>query len=157
MKRKCEILVFLLLLSALLTGCQSNGQQQSKAAALPLREAVEQALIDKEEFVAYTADDLSDIMGIMPEDYTEAVFLVSKDSLSGREIIAVRAKDADAQKAAAEALNRYLKQRMEETRNYLPEVYKLQNDTRVESKGLTAVLIVGPHGTEETKAFLAGE
>ena len=118
---------------------------------------MEKALTDKDSLVAYTADDLTDLMGILPEDYTEALFLVGSDSLSGREIIAVRAKDASSLKKTADALQNYLSQRMEETRNYLPDAYKLQSQAKVESKNLTAVLIVGAHSAEETKAFLAGE
>ncbi len=73
---------------------------------------MEKALADKADLVAYTADDLTDLMGIMPEDYTEALFLVGSDSLSGREIIAVRARDAATLKKITDALNNYLSQRM---------------------------------------------
>ena len=148
-------LIGLMLLAVTFAGCQ--GKEAEKAAALPLREAVEKALKDKDDLVAYTADDLTDLMGILPEDYTEALFLVGSDSLSGREIIAVRAKDASSLNKVTEALRNYLSQRMEETRNYLPDAYKLQSQAKVESKNLTAALIVGAHSAEETKAFLAGE
>ena len=157
MKRKITVLfmIALLLFAITLTGCQSG--DTAKPASLPLKEAVEKALTDKDGLVAYTADDLTDLMGIMPEDYTEALFLVGSDSLSGREIVAVRAKNASSLKKVTEALGNYLSQRQEETRNYLPDAYKLQTQAKVESKNLTAVLIVGAHSAEETKAFLAGE
>ncbi len=150
-------LIALLLIAVTLAGCQSSTENAPKAAALPLREAIESALTDKENLVAYTADDLADLMGILPEDYTEALFLMGSDSLSGREIIAARAKDSDSLKKITEALNNYLAQRQQETRNYLPDAYKLQTQAKVETKNLTAVLIVGAHSAEETKAFLAGE
>lgn len=153
MKRKWIIL--LVLVPLLLTGCQSGGNQEK--TALPLSDALSKALGDMEALVAYTADDLSDIMGILPEDYTEAAFLVGSDSLSGREAIAVRAKDANALKTVKDALNNYLSQRMQETRNYLPDAYKLQSEARVETKNLTAVLFIGPNAAEETRTFLAGE
>ena len=153
--KRAFLLIGIMLLAMLFAGCQEKNAE--KAAALPLREAVEKALTDKDSLVAYTADDLTDLMGILPEDYTEALFLVGSDSLSGREIIAVRAKDASSLKKTADALQNYLSQRMEETRNYLPDAYKLQSQAKVESKNLTAVLIVGAHSAEETKAFLAGE
>ena len=156
MKKNCTVLLIGLLLIALaFTGCQ--GKNAEKAATLPLREAVEKALADKDNLVAYTEDDLADLMGILREDYSEAVFLVGSDSLSGREIIAVRAKNTESMKKATEALQKYLSQRMEETRNYLPDAYQLQSQAKVESKNLTTVLIVGAHSAEETKAFLAGE
>ena len=150
-------LIALLLIAVTLAGCQSTTENAPKAAALPLREAIESALTDKENLVAYTADDLADLMGILPEDYTEALFLMGSDSLSGREIIAARAKDSDSLKKITEALTNYLAQRQQETRNYLPDAYKLQTQAKVETKNLTAVLIVGAHSAEETKAFLAGE
>ncbi len=153
--RSVLLLIVLSLFLATLSGCQSG--DAAKPALLPLREAVEKALKDKEGLVAYTADDLTDLMGILPEDYSEALFLVGSDSLSGREIVAVRAKDASSLKKITEALGNYLSQRQEETRNYLPDAYKLQTQAKVESKNLTAVLIVGAHSAEETKAFLAGE
>ena len=150
-------LIALLLIAVTLAGCQSGTETAPKAAALPIKEAIESALTDKENLVAYTADDLTDLMGILPEDYTEALFLMGSDSLSGREIIAVRAKDSASLKKITEALNNYLAQRQQETRNYLPDAYKLQTQAKVETKNLTAVLIVGAHSAEETKAFLAGE
>lgn len=153
--KRALLLIGLTLIVLIAAGCQEKSPE--KAAALPLREAVEKALTDKDGLVAYTADDLTDLMGILPEDYTEALFLVGSDSLSGREIIAVRAKDASSLKKMTESLNNYLSQRMEETRNYLPDAYKLQSQAKVESKNLTAVLIIGAHSAEETKAFLAGE
>lgn len=146
----------LLLIALTFAGCQQEKSAEKKAS-LPLREAVEKALTDKENLVAYTADDLTDMMGILPEDYSEALFLMGSDSLSGREIIAVRAKDSASLKKITEALNNYLIQRQQETRNYLPDAYKLQTQAKVESMNLTAVLIVGTHSAEETKAFLAGE
>ena len=154
MRKSAILLIGLLLLAMIFTGCQ---EKTAEKTALSLREAVEKALTDKENLVAYTADDLTDLMGILPEDYTEALFLVGSDSLSGREIIAVRAKDNATLKKITDALNNYLSQRMDETRNYLPDAYKLQSLAKVESKNLSAVLIVGAHSAEETKAFLAGE
>lgn len=149
-------LIALMLIALTLSGCQQEKTAEKKAS-LPLREAVEKALTDKDGLVAYTADDLTDLMGILPEDYTEALFLMGSDSLSGREIIAVRAKDASSLKKITEALNNYLTQRKQETRNYLPDAYKLQTQTKVETRNLTAVLIVGAHTAEETRTFLAGE
>ncbi len=153
--KRALLLIGIALLAMLFAGCQEKSAE--KPAALPLREAVEKALTDKDGLVAYTADDLTDLMGILPEDYTESLFLVGSDSLSGREIVAVRAKDTSSLKKITEALNNYLSQRMEETRNYLPEAYKLQSQAKVESKNLSAVLIIGAHSAEQTKAFLAGE
>ncbi|MBR6185338.1 MAG: DUF4358 domain-containing protein [Clostridia bacterium] len=148
-------IALLMLLSLLLSGCRTGGGQEK--ALLPLEDAVGKAVSDREDLIAYTGEDLSDLTGILPQDYTEAVFLVGSDTLSGREVIAVRAKDENALKAAAEALKAYLSGRMQETRNYLPDAYKLQSEARVETKNLTAALFIGPNAAEETRAFLTGE
>ena len=153
--KKRTLIAALLLFALLLTGCQ--GTKDTPKEALTLKEAVENAVRDKDSLVAYTAEDLSDILGIMPEDYTEALFLMGSDSLSGREVIAVRAKDSAGLQKAKKAMENYLAQRKEETRNYLPDAYKLQSDARVETKNLTAVLFIGPNAAEESRAFLAGE
>ena len=153
--KKRTLIAALLLFALLLTGCQ--GTKEAPKEALPLKEAVENAVKDKDSLVAYTAEDLSDMLGIMPEDYTEALFLMGSDSLSGREVIAVRAKDSAGLQKAKKAMENYLAQRKEETRNYLPDAYKLQSDARVETKNFTAVLFIGPNSAEESRTFLAGE
>ena len=154
---KWRALLLLAALTLALTACQAKQVEPASSVHAPLKEAVEKSVGSKETLVAYTADDLNDLMGIAPEDYQEAVFFMDSDSLSGREIIAVRAKDEAGLQQAAEKLNRYLNQRKEETRNYLPDAYQLQCAAKVEQKGLTAALFIGPQAAEEVKAFLAGE
>jgi len=155
--KKLLIIAAAAVLALLLTGCGGKEAAETKKETLPLGQALEKALPDYKDLVGYTADDLYDLMGIAPESYTEAMYLSGSDSLAGREIIAVRAKDGAALKDTVELLKAYLSQRMEETRNYLPEAYRLQSQAKVETKGLTAVLIVGEKAAEETRAFLSGE
>ena len=92
----------------------------------------------------------------MPEEYQEAVYLQSAD-MSGREIVAFRAKDAEAAKRIAQRLETYLEQRRKEARDYLPDAYRLLTDARVESKRLTVALFVGAKASDESTKFLAGE
>lgn len=155
MKHWKRIWLSLLLLPLLLTGCQTAESQPK--AVLPLNEAAARALNGADQLIEYTADDLADMTGILPEMYTEAVFLMDSDTLSGREAVIVRAKDADSLKTVRDALNTYLAQRMQETRAYLPDAYKLQSEARVDTKNLTAALIIGPDAAAETRALLAGE
>ena len=138
MKKKAFVLLWL---SAflLLAGCQNAQVNQPD---IPLTEAARQAMADPDAYIPYTADDLYDMIGISPDDYTEAVFFKDKDTLSGREIIMVRAKDAAASRSINEALERYLSQRKEETRNYLPNAYRLLCDAAVQASGLTVSLII---------------
>lgn len=153
MKKKQTWIALLTLLALLLTGCQSA----PKKPDLPLNEAITKAIPDMEQLVSYNQQDLSDLLGIDEKDFTEAVFLADCDSLSGREVIAVRAKDAGSLKTIAAALGNYLSQRKLETRDYLPEAYQLQNEAKVETKNLTAALFIGPNAAEECKAFMTGE
>lgn len=138
MKKKC---LFLLLLSAflLLAGCQKTQFDQPD---IPLAEAARQAMADPDAYIPYTADDLYDMIGISPDDYMEAVFFKDKDTLSGREIILVRGKGTQSIPGITKALERYLSQRKEETRNYLPDAYRLLSDAAVHVSGLTVSLII---------------
>jgi len=138
MKKKF-VFLFLLLLTITLAGCQAS---QGNQADIPLEEAARQAMANPDAYIPYTADDLYDMIGISPDDYTEAVFFKDRDTLSGREIIMVRAKDAAASRSINEALERYLSQRKEETRNYLPNAYRLLCDAAVQASGLTVSLII---------------
>ena len=137
---KNKLLLFFLLLSLLtLAGCQEAPDTRTD---MPLQEAVRQSLKDPDAFIPYTADDLYDLTGISPEDYTEALFLRDRDTLSGREAILIRAKDGSTVLSIKEALEQYLSQRREETRNYLPSAYRLLCDAAVQSANLTVSLIV---------------
>ena len=133
------ILFFLVSVILLLTGCQAAREDQ---ANLPLTEAARQAAQHPEALIPYSADDLYDLTGIALDDYDEAVFLKDQDTLSGREIIMVHAKDAQSIPGITKALEQYLSQRRNETRNYLPEAYRLLSDAVVDVSGLTVSLVV---------------
>ena len=135
---KKRLLCFLLLLSlVLLPGCRLARQQ-----IISLEESARRSLADAESFTAYTAEDLYDLTGIAADDYTDAVFLRDSDTLSGREIILLRAKNAATLRSAKEALEQYLSQRKEETRDYLPEAYHRLSQAKVEENGLELRLVI---------------
>ena len=137
--KKIFILLFLLPVMALLAGCQAARESQP---GITLGEAARQAVQNPNALISYSADDLYDLTGIAPEDYEEAVFLKDQDTLSGREIIMVRAKDAQSIASITKALEQYLSQRRNETRDYLPEAYRLLCDARIQQSGLTVSLVV---------------
>ena len=153
--KKTRIMALLCALALLLAGCGEN--KNGSMTAVPLEEKVKAAAADADSLVPVPAEDLYDLMGISPEDYSEAVYLTSADGLSAREIIALRARDGAAAGRIADALNAYLSRRMDETRNYLPEEYRLLSQTKVERKNGTVVLIAGADAAEETRKLLAGE
>ena len=136
---KSKLFLYLLFSLLVLAGCQPTPETRTD---IPLQEAVRQSLKDTDTFIPYTADDLYDLTGISPEDYTEALFLRDRDTLSGREAILIRAKDGSTVLSIKEALEQYLSQRREETRNYLPSAYRLLCDAAVQSANLTVSLIV---------------
>ena len=137
--KKCFVLLLLLPGLIMMAGCQEAPEPQMN---IPLMEAARQALGEAEAFVSYPAEDLYELTGISPDDYTEAVFLRDRDTLSGREAIMIRTKDANSFQNVKEALERYLSQRLKETRDYLPNVYQLLCDAKVQGSGLTVSLII---------------
>ena len=104
---------------------------EEEIAAETLMDRVLLLVEDAEDLVAMDGDDLFDIIGIDPEDCEEFVYLADADALSGRELIIVIAKDADAADTAEELLQLYLESRLRETRNYLPEAYQALSEAEV--------------------------
>jgi len=153
--KKMKCLLALCALALLLAGCQ--GGKETAKERLPLADAAGAVLKDRDSLVNIPEEDLYDLIGIEPEDYTEVLYLASENGLSAREAIVLRARDADAAKRIADALNAYLGHRMDETRNYLPEEYKILSQAKVEEKNNTVALITGENAAEEARALLAGE
>ena len=152
--------IMLLLLAALLLvlGACSAPEKGAPASDAPasLAEKVNMIAEDAGNLAALTAEDLEDVLGAVPADYTEFVFLQS-EGMDGRELLAVRAADRDAAGRVAGMAEAYLERRLKETRNYAPEAYKLLSEAKVRTKNLTVVLAVGPNGTQEADFILAGE
>ena len=150
----------------LLTACGNRTTEDSaateapaateKAAGKTLRELAEEAIKDAGDLAPFDADDLAEMAGIRPEDYTDFVFLQG-DVMEGREVLALRAKDDAAAEKLAEKMEKYLERRRNENRNYAPKAYQALSDARVERKGLTLVMISGGEAGTETAALLAGE
>ena len=152
--------IMLLLLAAMLLvlGACSAPEKGAPASDAPasLAEKVNMIAEDSGNLAALTAEDLEDVLGAVPADYTEFVFLQS-EGMDGRELLAVRAADRDAAGRVAGMAEAYLERRLKETRNYAPEAYKLLSEAKVRTKNLTVVLAVGPNGTQEADFILAGE
>ena len=152
--------IMLLLLAAMLLvlGACSAPEKGAPASDAPasLAEKVNMIAEDAGNLAALTAEDLEDVLGAVPADYTEFVFLQS-EGMDGRELLAVRAADRDAAGRVAGMAEAYLERRLKETRNYAPEAYKLLSEAKVRTKNLTVVLAVGPNGTQEVDFILAVE
>lgn len=105
---------------------------------------------DMDQLIIMTEDDLYDLIGIAPEEYTDFAYLAHVDSLTGRELIIVEAVDEAAALRIVELLQGYLEVRLHETRNYLPETYRVLCEAQVTQKDLLVVLsIAAPNPAEE--------
>lgn len=156
MMKKIVCLMLAMLLLCTLTGCANKDVQPvASTADMPLAELVAQVLGQEHGMSALPKSDLEDILGIDPADHTDAVYL--QDEMSGRELLMFRAKDGDAAKRIEGMLGSYLEQRCKETRNYLPEAYKLLENASVVTKGNTVLLYADEKAAEMTTLLLAGE
>ena len=180
--KKPGILLVLLLAAVLLTGCGSSqpAAPAAKEAAVPdqtdapvspetarlpeaseetsgsLKAAVEAAVGDATELAPFTAEELTDMTGIVPEDVADFVFLQG-NGMDGREILVIRAKDEASADRVASLLEKYLERRKKEHRDYAPDAYKLLTDAKVERKGLLLAVISGKNAAAELSALLSGE
>ena len=145
-----------LLLLVCLTACGQSAPKASSTLDKPLKELVDSAASEMTGLVSMPKADLEDVIGIDPADYTEAVYR-QDDQMGGQEIVVLRAADKDAAQRIAGLLESYLTQRRKETRNYLPEAYKLLENAKVETKNLTVALISAEKASDITARLLAGE
>ncbi|MBR4067772.1 MAG: DUF4358 domain-containing protein [Clostridia bacterium] len=156
--KKFSVLLLSLLVLCVLTGC-NNAQPAAPAAStleIPLATLVADIVPGASEMASLPLMDLEDIIGISPDDFSDAVYLQST-ALEGGEALVLRAVDDEAAKSIVELLNNYLQRRCEETQNYVPEAYKLLKDASVQRKNNTVALIVTENAAEVTNKLLAGE
>ena len=152
--KKIALLMLALLMALSLTACGQSPKAASTTDT-PLNVLVDN-VIAKDGLFHMPKTDLEDVIGIDPADFKEAVFL-QDDGMGGREVLALRAADKNAAARVAAQLENYLAQRQKETRNYLPDAYKLLESARVQTKNLTVVLISGENAADWTTKLLAGE
>ena len=121
-----------------------------------LQQRMESIAKDAAGLAPFSEDELLDMTGIEPEDYSDFVFLQG-DVMEGREILVLRAKDEEAAEKLAGQMEKYLERRREENKNYAPKAYQALCNAKVERKGLLLVMISGDDAESETAAMLAGE
>ena len=138
------------------TDAPEESAEPETAEAATLAERVKAAAEVAEALAPFSAEELTDMSGIDPADYTDFVFLQG-NGMDGREILALRAKDGEAAERLAGQMQAYLERRREEMESYAPEAYKLYSAAKVERKGLLLVMISGGNAGAETEALLAGE
>ncbi|MBR2718864.1 MAG: DUF4358 domain-containing protein [Clostridia bacterium] len=151
MKKQWFVIALCCLLSCFaLCACAETVEEEPH----PLTEYVLSIAQDGEELIHLTEDDLLDLIGIEPQEYTDFVYLAATNALTGREIIVLKAVDEEAAERLAELLQAYLEQRMNEMRNYLPEVYQILSKAEVLRKDLTLVLSMAAPTEDEPLLLL---
>lgn len=161
-----KLMAILMLLTCMLGLCACGNQEKADSASAPtdapatekqtLGEFVNSVIPDAGELVSFDEEELSDVLGIEAEEYTEFVYL-QENGLSGREILVLRAVDADAAGRIVKQLESYLEHRRKETRDYAPTAYQLLAEAKVEKKNLTVALVSGENAAQERAKLLAGE
>ena len=137
------VFVAILEVTAVLIVTQSGNKAEPKET-LPLNDAAKKVFSDLDSLTAYDGEELYDIVGVAPEDYTEFVYRTGENDIG---LIA----------RVLEALSRYRERRQTETRTYAPDIYAMLEKSAVSRKDLTAALIISEDSAKETQSFLAGE
>ena len=143
----CLLLVICL---AVITACAEETAETLLEKALRITE-------DSEQLIQLDEEELTDVVGIDPEYYTDYVYLAGKDTSLGRELILLRATDVDAAKTVAEYLEEYRGQRLRCTRNYYPEAYRALSESEVMQEDLLIVLSIGAPDPKEPDLLLREE
>ena len=146
-------LAFLLALSFCLVLLPSYAE---KAAETLLDRALRVAE-DSDNLIRVDEDELYDVVGIAPEDYSDYAYLADYDALSGRELVLVRAVDEEAAERIFSQLSLYLEHRLKATRNYLPDVFRSLSEAGIRQRDLLLVLSVAPPDPEEAIKLLQEE
>jgi hypothetical protein len=85
-----------------------------------------------------------DYYGIQSDDYSDAVFYISADSLLADEVVIVNTVDAEAAKRVKDKLEVRLNQKLMSAQDYSPEQYEIIRKCKVRSDGLTVAMLVSP-------------
>ena len=141
------------------TAEKSADQAVGKPAAKPdpLRNRVWATLADRADLIRKNPDDLSVLSGIDQDYYTDYAWFVSRDALSGREVIVLTARDEEAAERIEALLRRYLNRRLAETRDNLPEAHALLSGAEIVRDQLLVMLVSGENAEEEVQLLTADE
>ena len=129
----------------------------AEKASETLMDRVLRVAEDSSDLIRMDEDELYDVIGIAPEDYSDYAYLADYDALSGRELVLVRAVDEEAAERISTLLSLYLEHRLKATRNYLPDVYRALSEAAVRQENLLLVLSVAPPDPEEASLLLQEE
>ena len=160
MKRKWIVaFVFLAAAAAAAVFTVTRNGSAPKKEVLPLADAAKKAFADFDQLTEYDGEELYDIVGVAPDDYTEFIYRTGENDIGlvARELILVRAKDSAALSRVKTALEQYRGRRENETRSYAPDIFAMLEKSAVSTKGMTAALIISEDSAKDTSSFLSGE
>ena len=131
-------------------------------ATAALAEPEEETLLDRVASVLpeaadmeelFVEEELSDVMGIEPEEYEQALYLADSDAMSGRELLLILALE-DTVESVAERVEAYRLRREKETVSYNPAAYKLIHKAEVVTQGNAVILITVENSKDAVDAVL---
>ena len=140
MRRTALLSACFLILLTLLCAC-SQGKKTGDAAAV--YSALEKTGV-LPSMIPMTADELYDLTGIAPEDYTDAACYEASDGLLADEVLLFTASDLDAAARIENALHRRLDSKAAEAEGYSPEQFAVIKKGFIAKSGLNLCLIVSP-------------
>lgn len=143
MKKTLASLMLLCLLT--LTACSPTPAVKGPTI-LPVHESYQklEGLGILPPMVEVPEDMVLDFYGIAPEWYSQAVFMVSEDSLLADEVVLISAKDDKSVKEIEAMLTSRLDFKAEEARSYSPQQFDIIKKGWLVAQGLDIALLVSP-------------
>lgn len=152
-KKVCALaLVCLLMMS--LSAAAVGEEAEETAPSLSCRERAAAALADYEELLPWDEIDLFDIMGIAEEDFSDFIYLTDISGMDGREVVMICCVSPEALQRVEAALSAYLKRRVKETQNYLPDAWELLSRAVLVTRENTVLLVSGENAEAEAELLL---
>ena len=145
-----KIAIFLCVLILVLASCRE------KTVDLPIPAelfAEIDAVVELSEMVDVSEDFLETNLGVMPDDYSAAVYYIVSIGASCEEIIIIRAADEEKAEEIEEKLSSRLAYVEKSAGNYLTEYLPMISSAVIRRDGLTVSLIISDHVAEIEAVF----
>lgn len=140
--KKLMTLTMMLILTLTMTACSQNGDT-GKNADLPKTLETMKTEVGFSDIVELDQEGLKTNYGIEEEDVKQFAALVDASGVKCEEVVLIEAKDADAAKTVKECLDKRLKSKLAQNKDYLPEQYAIIQKCSVEQDGNYVSMIVG--------------
>lgn len=122
--KKCLAGFFTVVLLLLFAACNNGGEAKLSLSAQELFEQIQEA-VSLPTMSNLEPDEIYNLYGVAPETYTASLFYTSDAPEKGDMILFFEAKDQEAAKEIAKAMENDLEQQRNAANNYYPEKYAL--------------------------------